>query len=576
MQLKEQKKKKNRLLFFLLSFLLLAIFVGSLFLIYLVIIDIPFSQKLSKKVNNEQLLKLAESMYNDGYLENSALYYRNYLETNPNKMSKIKVYEKLFQINVIRNKFDDALKYLDLWEIIDGKNPKIFIQRIKLLFRMNSFQQIKLEIDKNYDKLNKSTEFKDLVAIYFIKIGNFEKALQILEQIPYNKREFFIHRKFLYCYINLDMIKEAKDYIKKIDNKVKYFEVKENKIEFSILKAITHILNDDYVFAEMELKNLSVTSKYQNLYLKIFLYCNIKLERTDEINAIIENNSELNFDFEYYKIVADYYFYKKEYKKALEFYNKIEQQRNLTKQEVMLLSDIYFNLKDYNKSLETINILNKDYSYDTPDLYKNLSVNYNLLGDSANELFYLKEGMNRYPIDLDFYVRLGKFYLDYRDYSSAIRVSENAEKIFRQNNNLSYDKRLDLVKLIAMENNNPRIEELELLKLREKNNTNPEYYFKIIEYYLKDKRFVDAFREIQNANALSLNDEQIEILTLYKLIYANFRDNGLLYNEAKSILLKSNKESISTKINLGIVHILDEDFDLALDILNKINPQLLE
>ncbi|HPO49378.1 MAG TPA: hypothetical protein PLO89_03545 [Spirochaetota bacterium] len=72
----------------------------------MVTLDIPLSRKISQKINDENLLKLAEKSYNDGYLENSAIYYRDYLETNPKKLSKIKVYEKMFEIGVVRNNFE--------------------------------------------------------------------------------------------------------------------------------------------------------------------------------------------------------------------------------------------------------------------------------------------------------------------------------------------------------------------------------------------------------------------------------------------------------------------------------------
>ena len=432
------------------------------------------------------------------------------------------------------------------------------------------------EIDKNYNRLKKSTEFKDLASTYYIKIDNYEKALTTLYEIPFNKREFFIHKKIIYCFIKLDKMRDAQSYIRKIDAKIRFFETKDNKIEFALLKAIVYLISEQNVFAYTELKNLSIESKYKALFKKIFLYSSIKLENTDEINTIIENSEDVDLDTEYYKIVGDYYYYKNEFQKALVSYKKIEERRNLTKNEVMSISDIYYNLKEYDKSIEYIKILNGDYKVDSPDLYKNLSTNYNKLGDTANELLFLKEGGSRYPLDLDFFVRLGKFYITSGDYTSALKVVSDAENIHRQNSKVIYDKRLDIVKLIAMENNNPNISELDFLKLRETNNTTSDYYFKAIEYYLKQKKMVDAFREIENVKALTLSNEQNELLNLYVLIYATLRDIKPLYDETKNIILKSHNETLSAKINLAIVHMLDEDFDIALDILNKINLQALD
>ncbi|HPO49379.1 MAG TPA: hypothetical protein PLO89_03550 [Spirochaetota bacterium] len=440
---------------------------------------------------------------------------------------------------------------------------------------MEAFQQIKTEIDENYHKFKKSTEFKELISVYFIETSKIEKALKVLNEIPYNKREFRVHQKFIYCYLKLDKIKEALEYVKKIERKVRFFEIKEHKIEFSLLKAIAFILSGDYIFAEMELRNLSVNEKNKNLFFKTLLYCNIKLDREEEITELIEKDESLILDPEYYKILGDYYLYKRNYENSLKFYRIIERKRELTKLETMTLSDIYYRLSDYKNSVNTIKVLKNDYKCESPDIYRNLSLNLFLLGDASNGFFSLKEGIDKFPLDIDLYVRLGKYFIEYGDYNAALKTVDEALQIVKNNKKAVYDKRLDIIKLISMEKNNPNIKEFDFLELREKNNKNPEYYFKTIEYYVKSKKFTDAYREIENISALPLNKTQFEILNIYKLIYADNTENKELYEETKKELLKSQKEKIETKINTAIVYILDEDYDNALDIMNQIDIKLI-
>lgn len=565
---------KRRVLFFIFSFLLLIVLVTSVILLYIVFIDLPFQQKILKKTNNEYLLKMAEESYNNGYYENSAIYYRNYLDTDPDKISKIHIYERMFEIHVINKKNQEALDYLKLWEKIDSGNPKIFINRLKLLFRIGNYQEIKNEIDRNAKKMSKSTEFIELISIYFIKIGKIDNALKTLERIPFNKREFAIHKKIIYCYIKLEKYKDALNYIKKIEKKVKLLELKDNKVEFVLLKSIVLILSDEYIFAYEELKNLVVNEQYNDLYLKVFLYCNIRLDRVDEINSLLDNNSNDILDTDYYKMIADYFIYKNDLRKSLSFYEKIKSQRNLTQHEVMVLSDIYYHLGEYENAMNAVNLLHRDFNLDSADFYRNLSIVNKRLNNSNDEFFYLKEGMRKFPLDLDFYVRLSQFYLQYRDYNSAIMTINQADEVFRKNQNLKYDQRFDLIRLIATERYDEDIGELDFLKLREKNNTNPLYYFKIIELYLKKNRFSDAKREIENVSALSLNESQSDLLNIYNLLYGNFTKDVELYEKARKKLMEGKIEDVSAKINIAIIYLLEEEFNTALDFLNTIDLRL--
>ncbi|OHD05131.1 MAG: hypothetical protein A2086_06410 [Spirochaetes bacterium GWD1_27_9] len=568
---KKVKKPKKFLFFFLLSFILVVIFTISFFLLYIALIDVPFQFKISKKTNNETLLKLAEEAYNNGFLENSSVYYKNYLNTNPDKLSKIKTYERLFEISINNKKQNDGLYYLKQWQQIEANNPIIYINRLKLYLKDNDLGLAKKEIDSNYAKLKKSVEFKELVSVYFFKTSQFENALKELEKIQFNKREFSVHKKLLYCYIYLDKLDEAIKYIKKIESKIKLLELKEHKLEFVILKSIVFILRGEIINAYEELNLGNFPDSYNNLSLKLFLYCNIILDKEDDVKEIIEKyQEEINIDSNFSILLGDYFIFKGDYQKALLYYEKIKEERALIQNEVATLADIYYKLGEYQKSIEEIQTLNKDFDYKGADLYKNISVNFKKLSDFNNEFFYLKEGLKEYPEDMDFYVRIIKSFIDRQEYNSSLKYINETDTVYKNNKNIPYDKRLDVLKVIAIQQKKDRLGEKELLDLREKGQTTPEYYFKLIEFYIKNKKFVDAKREIDTVLQLPLNESQYEAINVYILIYASYTDSQKEYDLAKKNIMESQSQSIPSKINLSIIYILEEDYNKALDILNTV------
>ena len=96
-----------------------------------------------------------------------------------------------------------------------------FVERVdskidNLVQRLTKIENTLSNMTENLAKLKKSVEFKELVSVYFFKTSQFENALKELEKIQFNKREFSVHKKLLYCYIYLDKLDEAIKYIKKI------------------------------------------------------------------------------------------------------------------------------------------------------------------------------------------------------------------------------------------------------------------------------------------------------------------------------------------------------------------------
>jgi tetratricopeptide (TPR) repeat protein len=578
MPLKENKthekiknSKNKKFLFIIISIFLVFVLITSFVLLYFVFADVPINLRILKD-NNTKILKLAEDYYSQGYLENSAVYFKNYLSLNPNKVEKIRVYERLFEISVISNNYEDAFNYLNDWQKIDKNNPKIFINKVKLLLRQSEYVKVKNEIDTHYDKYKKSPEFRELIAVYYIKSGFYDKALNELNQISFNKREFSIHKKIIYCYLKLDQFSNAASYVERIEPKIKSLGLKERSGEFTIIKSVVLILKGNIEEAREELLLGNISQKYESLSLKLKLYCDIVLDKITDINSIVEKKATIsNFETEFSGMVGDYFIYKGDYQKASVFYEDVKSKKKLTEGETMTLVDIYYRNADYKECIDNLKILYSDFNYRSPNFYKNISIAYKKSGDEQSETFYLKEGKTQYPDDLDFYVRIISNLIASGDSKFARQNIEDAKIISRKLESSYYDRRLDVLQILAMQVENGEIEERQLLDLREKWGTNAEYYFKLLEYYLKNKKIQDAHREMESVLQLPLDDKQKENVNIYRLILASLTENQGEFDEVKKTILLTKNPTLFTNINIAIIKILEYDYQNALDILNTIS-----
>lgn len=573
-EIHKDKKKKLVKLFFITFLIFFFILIFSIFYNS----DIPtflikLNHKKDKNIKNP-ILKSAEEAYENGFLENSAIYYKTYLNKNIKNVEKVIAYKRLFEISVLKNNFNEALSYLDKIEEIDKKSSEVHLNKIKIYLRLNQFPKALKEIISNQQKLKRSIEFREVSAIYYMKTGDFKKALNILEKISYNKREFFIHKKIILCYLKLNQFKNSITYISKIENKIKSLDEKKNLAEFYLLKAISKIFLDDNNDAIGDLKKVnSLATDYKENASKLMLYSNIVLDNPDDIFNTIENLSgeTVANDISLFKNIGDYFIYKNDFKKALFIYSQIEKKKELNKGELMVLADLYYHTKDYIKSINTINNLFETYNYRGPELYKNLSLLYSKLNDQNNEIFFLREGINYYRDDLDFYVRFSKFYIDNNEPYMALQYIKEAKDISDNNKNIIYDKRLDILYILALQQTSKNLTERELLNLREKESDNVEYYFQIIKYYIDSYKFSEAKRELETAFKLQLSNEQIKTLNTYKIILALFTNNNDEYQKAKEELFGYQNKSYSDKINIALINLYEDDYDQSLDMLNLIN-----
>lgn len=94
------KGSKKRILF--AAILLICVVTFALITIVLFYSKdiITYSLAKTNSQNPISILKKADEAFKKGYLENSALEYQNYLNTNPDKAQKMLSYRKIFAIHI--------------------------------------------------------------------------------------------------------------------------------------------------------------------------------------------------------------------------------------------------------------------------------------------------------------------------------------------------------------------------------------------------------------------------------------------------------------------------------------------
>ena len=152
-------------------------------------------------IESSKLFKVAEDSYRNGYLENSAVSYYNYLNTNPSKTNKILTYKRLFEINVLRSDIPAAFEILNQLEELSPNDLSVSINRLKLLLREENFTAAKIFIDANYGKLN-----CDLLY----DAGKFRACIKRIRKNSGEKTRLFVYQK------DCTLLRKAKSIIQSV------------------------------------------------------------------------------------------------------------------------------------------------------------------------------------------------------------------------------------------------------------------------------------------------------------------------------------------------------------------------
>jgi predicted Zn-dependent protease len=561
------------------SLLLLAFIFGGLFFRDMAVL-VRNKLGLFEGASDNPVIKMAEDEYKRGYLENSALHYQNYLndsEESKTRVDQILAFKRLTEIAVLRGQLQAALGYLEQWKELDPGNAQVVIYQLKIYYRREQFTRARALINQSGKQFRKVPEYIEAQSLYYLFMEQYDRALKILTTIPFKKREYSVHRKIIQCYIYLDQLTSCQVYIARIEPKIRSFGDRELRYELDLLKNMAYMLQGEYESVTGDLERMKFLSGNQAALMQILaLKSRIIIDDEQGLKEFQPGSPEFDkLNPDYWLLLADYYLFRNRYENALDCFQSISTVRSLSSEELMTVADLHMKLGNYQQAATASELIMKEYNYRSPLIYKNLSAIHSGMGDYASELFYLKEGLVQHPADTDFNIRLAAAYSRNGEPRKALEWIRQARN-GADRESPTYDRRLDLLYVLLLEESDNPVGEQELLDLREKGVPDPDYYFKLIDHYLKHNRTSDAGREIATVRKLPLTPGQDEILSCYRLLHAAQEGNTLEYNRLRSAIATSSNPDPYLTMNRAILLIEEGNFDAAHEILSSYQAPLLE
>lgn len=552
--------------------MILAISVGLLVLYYSKDILLYSLRNHEDSIESSKLFKVAEDSYRNGYLENSAVSYYNYLNTNPSKTNKILTYKRLFEINVLRSDIPAAFEILNQLEELSPNDLSVSINRLKLLLREENFTATKIFIDANYGKLKKSPEFIDLTATYYMMQENFERALKELERIPVRKRDYSFTKKIVHCYVKQNQLSKALSCLHKKEPLVRTFDDKSKTEEFFLLKNIVLLLKGDQNDISDDLRVSLLDPKMRVFGAKLQILSCMFQERNVKLAELLENKeirALYKTDPVFLSRIGNYYAYSKDYEKARIFYEMIPDCRDYNEQELLALIDIYYCGGLFSQAEEALGNLNRRFAYKKPVYFKNGSLLSKKQGKFAEAVHKLKQGSELYSrdaekFDSDFYFRLAHLHGENGFADAALEYLEEGKNLQKSFTG-TYDKTFDILKIkYAGANLSHDGAEQELLEMRERADADLTTYFRLVRFYLESRRQFDAQRELDTVKSMPMSKEQRSVYDIYCLFLAMYQKNQTSYQDVRTRILENEKVS---PLYIALIHLLDANYKMCLDTL---------
>lgn len=552
--------------------LILVISCGLLFLYYSKDIILYSLRNREDYVESSKLFRVAEDSYRSGYLENSAVSYYNYLNTNPSKVNKILTYKRLFEINVLRGDFAAAFDILDQHEKLSPNDLSVGINRLKLLLREENFPAAKIFIDANYNRLKKSPEFIDLVGTYYMMQENYERALKELEKIPARKRDYSFTKKIVHCYVKQNQLSKALSCLHKKEPTVRTFDDKAKTEEFFLLKNIVLLLKGDQndISDDLRVSLLDPQTRVFGAKLQI-LSCMLQ-ERNAKLAELLDDKEIREIykkDPVFLARIGNYYAYSKNYEKARVFYEMIPECRDYTEQELLALTDIYYCCGMFELAEETLSKLNRRFGYKKNAYFKNGALLSQKQGKFAEAVHKLKQGSELYSrdsenFDSDFYFRLAHLHGENGFPEAALEYLEEGKNLQKKYTG-TYDKTFDVLKIkYAGENLSHDGAEQELLEMRERSDADLTAYFRLIRFYLESSRQFDAQRELETVKSMPMSKNQRSVYDIYCLFLAMQQKNQAVYQDVRRKILDNETTSA---LYVSLIHLLDGNYKECIDTL---------
>ncbi len=534
-----------------------------------------FLKKVEKNIStNKYFLQMAEESYAKGHLENSALYYRNYLNTSPGKRESLLALNKLFEISIFNKKYNEGFKYLNEILTIDKKNYQSMINLLRLNLRIGDINTSG-EVVKHYLKyLKKSPEFIELVAVYYMTQGDYRNALKHLYSIKVSKRSSEFNKKIISCLIRIKKYQEAIDYSNTLIPKAYALDDTGLLNELNVLSGIA-CLGEGKISRAGEYISSAVNSSgiydHVSLYLMIFVY--LSNNNNENLNRLLEDNSQtIEKNQKLLEVLGNGFYFMQNFDRAFYYYELLDNTGTNSQTILNTYADAGFKSGKHIETIEILKRITTGEDFNSTKVYKNLAYLYGKTGNKTEEIFFLKELYNK-NADIDLLFRLGLAYYETENYHNGISIVNAALNTQGDPNDPIY-KKLTALKTAISEKSNIKREEVELLTLRENVENSFESYIFLVKHYIDKMSFIEARRELNTIYSMKLSENQKRIISFYELIIALKTNNTVTINETRKIVLGYKPITYQISINQAILYILDMQYKKALKLLEQVNTNL--
>ena len=504
--------------------------------------------------------RLSISFYNDGFFELAENSFKEFIKEYPDSVYKNKAFFYLALSQIKLEKYSESVRYLSI-----------------------------LTKDKNFEYYND--------VIYYLAIGYF-----LIED--FNNSEIFC-KEFFLTYKSRDSKREKILYISIINNinlnkidyalnlSKEYFETIEFKTyRIDIQKYLSNYFmeNGSYFKAlqiyETMLIEKNISDSEERFVNHNYLLCLNMLNRNKEAIDFFYNRINY-YDDEIYTLVGDILVKEKDYKKAIDIFEKVYI-NNKSREILYKIGLIYIEQNDYKKAIEVFTRREMEFKEILGELYykindKNKSFYYlsqidnNDLGDNSFIIKFKvaielkdKKNISNFYNSLDrikklsdkeknpFLYKLAEFFYNEKDYKKANEVLKIWLNYF--SNDPNFDKVLYMKGVILKRDKNYNDAIVEFTKIQKMKKMDEVYYesfvekgecyFLLREYhssiecykvYLNNKKYLSREREVllQLGNAYYNIKKYNEAYLTYSNYIKKWGDNQTIFEKIANSLLKS-------------------------------------
>ncbi len=338
------------------------------------------------------------------------------------------------ELLILEERFSEVIQLLDEIQALEPTNEEVFIQKAMLLSKQELHQE-------SIDLLEKALEFSEennldvlsLIAMEYLFLEDFERALLYFRNcLEIDPADFTTLFNVVYCYDMLDQPKKAIQFLKQYIDKEPFSETAWHQLGRQY-----NIINDDIEALKAYDYAILIDEQFIGAYIEKAKTLE-SLKRYDEAIANYLVTIELDDPTAYaYLRIGSCFQELNNIEKAKEYYLKSNDQDPFLDKPLIALADLYFQKEDYQKALFYINqLINID--DENPKYWKIYAESNLKIAFFAEAAKAFQKCLDLNDNSLEIHLALSDAYYFIGDYKGAIKTLFRAEVYFHKYAEIEY------------------------------------------------------------------------------------------------------------------------------------------